>query len=144
MLLHNTAHPGLSSGMEIFYFLYIKGEVNVLRTKMDAWKVILHFLPFSYIFITLSKTIIFSREWIAGNRIWMPLGAEALSLGDRCRPLCSDLSCAPCSLLLCNFWVYNWIRYHLYSLLKTLICFPWLSSQPKTNTLVFIWLLCSL
>lgn len=47
MLLYNTACPEHSSGMEIFSFQYIKGEVNiVVGIKMDALKSYFTFLPF--------------------------------------------------------------------------------------------------
>lgn len=48
MLLYNTACPERSSGMEIFSFQYIKGEVNiVVGIKMDALKSYFTFLSFS-------------------------------------------------------------------------------------------------
>lgn len=52
MLLHNTACPELSTGMEIFYFQYIKGEVNIMvRRKTDALRNYFTFLLFSYLYV---------------------------------------------------------------------------------------------
>lgn len=54
MLLYNTACPEHSSGMEIFSFQYIKGEVNiVVGIKMDALKNYFTFSPFFSLLSTL-------------------------------------------------------------------------------------------
>lgn len=59
MLLYNTACPEHSSGMEIFSFQYIKGEVNiVVGIKMDALKSYFTFFFTSVNFVGATAAIL--------------------------------------------------------------------------------------
>lgn len=69
MLLYNTACPEHSSGMEIFSFQYIKGEVNiVVGIKMDALKsyftFFFHFCQFCWSNSSYPKSFLCTNSFV--------------------------------------------------------------------------------